>query len=290
MARIYFKTLATTAGARVSLMLVTTLSFSAEATSNMRYIQIKSFAHLEEVRRFAENSPFPVDAYSSTTGWIAVTMRQRVPADHGRAILEFLKSQHIIADDSYLALGNRYGRQVCCEDIEFRDWISITQQTVGEPDASHSATHLDKPSNQENVKGAAEQITGEELTWRPGSVNQGSDTQVKSGVKLRTVADIKRENREKRLAFFTEQCKIYLNESYNTEAADIYGSIKTQRISSLAIVPSIIEFPSKYNGKPYLPGLMTLVQEEKLSRKVITKSFDCVLTEDGHVINVEFTR
>ncbi|MGQ7794344.1 SH3 domain-containing protein [Faunimonas sp. B44] len=80
-----------------------------------RYIQVKSFDNIAQLRDYARQSPFPLAGYLATNGWYAATLAQRFAADKAAAILRDLKSARQVPPDSIITYGNTYVRKVCCD-------------------------------------------------------------------------------------------------------------------------------------------------------------------------------
>jgi hypothetical protein len=80
-----------------------------------RFIQIASFATLDEANRYIRQSVLPLDAYLTTTNWFAVTISGTLNKGPAIELLKRLKQAKSIPSDSFATYGNTYITKACCQ-------------------------------------------------------------------------------------------------------------------------------------------------------------------------------
>jgi len=80
-----------------------------------RYVQIKSFQSLPHAEAFVNSSTLLLAAFVATNGWIAITLEEPVKSQDANAVLERLKHEKRIPDDSFATYGNNYMVRLCCQ-------------------------------------------------------------------------------------------------------------------------------------------------------------------------------
>ncbi|RDL48401.1 hypothetical protein BLJAPNOD_04676 [Ensifer sp. M14] len=86
-----------------------------ERSGDRRFVQVKSFSSLPEAEAFVKQSSVPLVVHLAANGWLAVTLKDIYAAQEAKDVLNALKSNGLIAEDSMVTLGNTYVRRVCCE-------------------------------------------------------------------------------------------------------------------------------------------------------------------------------
>jgi hypothetical protein len=79
-----------------------------------RFIQIASFATLDEASEYIRQSVLPLDAYLTATKWYAVTISGTFPREQAIDNLKRLKKAGSVPSDSFATYGNTYVSKACC--------------------------------------------------------------------------------------------------------------------------------------------------------------------------------
>ena len=89
-------------------------NYEATKFDYSRFIQIKSFDNLSDTQQFVQTNSLPVEAYLASNKLFAVVLDKKFKLDEALNIVQDLKKQNIVPEDSFVTLGNTYVRKVCC--------------------------------------------------------------------------------------------------------------------------------------------------------------------------------
>ncbi|MFS8055267.1 hypothetical protein QD357_20830 [Rhizobium sp. BR 317] len=79
-----------------------------------QFVQVKSFDNLAQTEQYVRSSGLPLVAYISRNGWFAIALDRTFEPNEAKTLLETMKANGSIPDDSIATYGNAYAKKVCC--------------------------------------------------------------------------------------------------------------------------------------------------------------------------------
>ena len=86
-----------------------------DAGFEAKHVQIKSFDNGSDAQAYLTSTPFPLDVYLATNGWLAVTLDGTFTDAQAASVLTQMKEAGLIPLDSFQTYGNTYVQKLCCD-------------------------------------------------------------------------------------------------------------------------------------------------------------------------------